>query len=145
MIKINEKEYYDYDVKIDWGKFEHIICDDKINWGKFEHVAAIDGSNEMAPFIKFNINNDIFIGIECNLSKENLLKLELNKLINLNKYISDITYEDEEGWISIITGNFDCKIIRTSDNLFKLDFFVKPNELDFNINIIEIKESIKLL
>ena len=145
MIKINEKEYYDYDVKIDWGKFQNVICDNKIIWGKFEHTVALNKLNEIAPFIKFNINNDIFIGIECNLSKESFLNLELNKLINLNKYISDITYEDEEGWISIVTENYDCNIIRTSDNLFKLDFFVKPNELDFNINIIEIKESIKLL
>ena len=143
MIKINGKEYCDYDIKIDWGKFEHIICDDKINWGKFEHGATIDELNEMAPFIKFNINNEIFIGIECILSKEEFLNLELNKLIKLNKYISDITYEDEKGWISIVTGNFDCKIIRISANLFKLDFFVKSDEYD--INDIEIKTDIYLL
>ena len=74
--------------------------------------------------------------------------MEINKKINLNKYISDITYEDKKGWISIVTGNYECNVTKVSNNRFKLEFLVEPDELDveeFDINNIEIETYVNLL
>lgn len=134
MIKINEKEYHNYDIKIDWGKFESKVCGRKIN-GE-------------SPFIIFNIENNIYIGLEFIFSKKMFNKMEINKKINLNKYISDITYEDKKGWISIVTGNYECNVTKVSNDNFKLEFLVEPNELDveeFGINNIEIETYVNLL
>lgn len=134
MIKINGKEYYNYDIKIDWGKFEAKVYGRKIN-GE-------------SPFIIFNIENNIYIGLELIFSKSMFDKIELNKKINLNKYISDITYEDKKGWISIVTGNYECNVTKVNNNRFKFDFLVQPDEFDadeFDINNIEIETYINLL
>ena len=134
MIKINEKEYHSYDIKIDWGKFEAKVCGRKIN-GE-------------SPFIIFNIENNIYIGLEFIFSKEMFNKMEINKKTNLNKYISDITYEDKKGWISIVTGNYDCNITKISTDCFNLDFLVELDEFHANelgINDIKIQKYIKLL
>lgn len=129
MIKINEKEYHNYDIKIDWGKFEAKVCGRKIN-GE-------------SPFIIFNIENNIYIGLEFIFSKEMFNKMEINKKINLNKYISDITYEDKKGWISIILEKYNCNINRINNHSFQLDFNISSYEFDM-LNI-EIKDIIKLL
>ena len=134
MIKINEKEYHNYDIKIDWGKFEAKVCGRKIN-GE-------------SPFIIFNIENNIYIGLEFIFSKKMFNKMEINKKINLNKYISDITYEDKKGWISIVTGNYECNVTKVKNDCLKLEFLVEPNELDveeFGINNIEIETYVNLL
>ena len=47
------------------------------------------------------------------------LKLETHS--NISQYVSDITYEDENGWISIIDGDYNCMIIKTSTNKFKIN------------------------
>lgn len=47
------------------------------------------------------------------------LKLETHS--NISQYVSDITYEDENGWISIIDGDYNCMITKTSTNNFKIN------------------------
>ena len=134
MIKINGKEYKNYETKASWGKFEAKVSGRKI-----------DGES---PFIMFNIENNIYIGLEFIFSKEMFNKIEINKKINLNKYISDITYEDKKGWISIVTGNYECNVTKISNDCFKLDFLVEPAELDVDelgINNIEIEAYVNLL
>ncbi len=129
MIKINDKEYKNYDIKVHWGNFEAKVCGEKV---KGE-----------APFVKFNIDNNIFIGLEFVFSKDMFINFELNKVIDLNHYISDITYEDEKGWSSIVIGKYDCNMIKTSEKDFQLNFYVESKEID-SITI-EIATNIKLL
>ena len=129
MIKINKDEYINYDTKITWGNFNAKVAGKEING--------------LAPFVRYNIENNIYIGIEFIFSKEMFESVELNKVINLNNYISDITYEDKNGWISIIINKYNCNITRVSYDTFKLDFSVETDE--FDINNIEIETNIKLL
>ena len=121
MIKINNKEYNNYDIEITWGDFDVVSNGEKRK-----------GS---APFIIFNIENNIFIGIETIISKDMWKNMNLNTKVNIERYISDITYKDEAGWISIITGKYNCNILRISEKEFKIEFCVESEEID-EINII---------
>ena len=44
-------------------------------------------------------------------------ELKINDKKDISKYISDITYEDKKGWISLITGNYNCFITKTKNKL----------------------------
>ena len=68
MIKINDTKYDNYDIKITWESFEFGIFDKKIKG--------------IAPYIMFNIKNNIIIGIETRLSKETLKNTNPNMMIN---------------------------------------------------------------
>ena len=129
MIKINKDEYFNYDIKITWGNFNAQVAGKKIEG--------------LAPFIQYNIENKIYIGIEFVFSKEMFESVELNKMININNYISDIIYEDKNGWISLIISKYNCNITRINQDTFKLELSLESNE--FDINSIEIKTDIKLL
>lgn len=59
-----------------------------------------------------------------------------NTRINIKKYISDITYEDETGWDSLIVGEYDCYIIRNSEKDFRIEFCLKYNEINIEIDTI---------
>lgn len=120
MIKINDKEYSNYNIKITWENFL-VSSYNKKRTG-------------IAPFITFNIENRIFIGLEFTFSKEMFENTKLNTRTNITEYLSDILYEDEKGWISIITGKYDCSITRTSENIFKIEFFVEAGDLNIIID-----------
>jgi len=111
MIIINNQEYNNYEIKIDWSNFS-VYSNGKRRIG-------------IAPFITFNIENNIFIGLEFTFSKEMFKDLELNKKINVEQYISDIVYEDEEGWISIINQEYNCNITRKDEINFKIEFCIE--------------------
>jgi hypothetical protein len=111
MIKINNDEYDQYDIKISWGKFV-----------AFSHGEKRTG---IAPFITFNIENNIFIGLELTISREMFQNIEIGTKIEINKYITDIIYEDEQGWISIGDAKYYCDILREDDKCLKINFYVK--------------------
>ena len=123
MIKINTKEYSRYTTKITWGDFE-VNSHDKKRTGK-------------SPFITFNIENNIFIGLELTFSKEMFENTKLHKEINIKQYVCDIIYENRNGWISIIDGKYDCNITKIGEREFKMKFFVEAEfyELKININV----------
>lgn len=125
MIRINDKEYSNYSTKVTWGNFEVFISGEK--------------SAGIAPFITFNIEDNIFIGLEFVFSKEMFENTQLNSEINVKKYIGDITFEDEKGWISITTGKYDCNITRISETEFKLELFVESEEIEPINMIIDTK------
>lgn len=129
MIKINNKQYDNYDTKIVRENFETILSGKKING--------------IAPFIEFNIKNNTLIGIETRLPKEILENMNINEKIDISKCLTDITYEDEKGWISIITGKYNCYLTRISNNSFKIELEIDSKELEkININI---NDNIELL
>ena len=129
MIKINDKLYNDYNIKISWGSFEKIYFDEILKG--------------ISPFIKFNLENNIFIGIETCFSKQQIENMKLNEKTNIKQYITDIIYEDENGWISIIIEEYDCDLTKINANEFKIEFFVNFEEdekyniaIDTNIELI---------
>lgn len=121
MIKINNIEYRNYNIKITWGDFE--VCTDNI-----KRIGV-------APFIALNIDDNIFIGLEFTFAKEMFEEIKLNDKINIDKYISDIQYEDDEGWVSVITGKYNCNIMRLNESEFKLELNVQE-EINIDIDTI---------
>ena len=121
MLKINNIKYTKYDTNIHWKNFER--THNKIK------------EKGIAPFLKFNIENKILIGLEFVYSKENWQNIPIDTKVNLNKYLIDITYEDNKGWISIITGTYNCTTTRISDTEYKLDLLIKEEYEEINITI----------
>ncbi len=83
MITINNKEYNDYLITKNWGKF------------------SIDSKKQekqgISPTITFNINDEIVIEVELTITKEELKSYEINKEIDIKKDISDILYNNKNG------------------------------------------------
>ena len=129
MIKINDNKYVEYNTKISWIDFERNSNNAEIVWGKAGHNLNAK-NDETAPFIEFNINNNILIGLEFSLSSKMLSEFPLNKQIDVSQYLSDITYEDEKGWISLITWDYKCTITKTAKNEYKLQFNILSNEIE---------------
>lgn len=119
MLKINDRKYNDYDIKVKWG-----------NFSAYSNGTKTSGT---APFITFNIKNSIFVGLEFIFSKEMFENTELNTVINIDKYISDITYEDEKGWASFITEKYNCNMTRINENIFKIEFYIESEEMNIII------------
>ncbi len=117
MIKINEREYEDYSTNISIIKYVHVNRKGK------------------APLICFK-NNDFIIRLETNLDVNILSNMELNIKDNITKYISDISYEDSEGWISLIYGEHDCYIERINNNSYRISLEINDEEFKININEI---------
>ena len=106
MITINGKQYNIDSKKISFGKYR-VTQDGKKRNGK-------------APFITFKFEN-ILLGLETIYDTKELKELNLDDKKDISKYISDITYEDEKGWISLITGNYKCFIQKIDNNKFIIE------------------------
>lgn len=127
MIVINEKKYNNVTYKVSFGKYS----------------ATQDGKkrNGEAPFISFKFNN-ILLGLETIYDKEWLKELKQNDKKDISKYISDITYEDEKGWISLITEQHKCYINRIEKNIFNIE--LECDAEDFEEIIISLNEKIEI-
>lgn len=120
MIKINNKKYDNYYTEIAWGTFDINSYDEKRTGN--------------SPFITFNLENNIFIGLELTFPDKGFKKMKMNIKTNINNYVSDITYEDEKGWTSLITKKYDCNITKTSEKNFIIEFYSISDELNINID-----------
>ena len=118
MIIINNKKYNEYSIKVSWGEFSVSHC------GKRR--------KGIAPFISFNIDNNKFVGLEFTFSDEMFKQMKENNKLNIKEYISDVLYEDERGWISIINSDYNCDITRIDEKNFKINFYIQAEE---NISI----------
>lgn len=117
MIKINNDEYKNYKTDIFWGNYERTY--NKVT------------KKGIAPSFQFNIKDKIFIGLELTFDKENFKLLNLQEKTNITDYLTDISYEDENGWCSIITeDNYNCTITKTNNNEYLLEFFIESIELN---------------
>ena len=130
MIIINENKYSIFDYKVSWGKF-YVSNNGKRRDGK-------------APFITFNIDNNKYIGLEFTFSDDMFKQMKVNVKTNLKEYISDILYDDEKGWISIIDGNYDIYLTRLSEKEFNINFCIKAHDVDEEFNIF-LDENISIL
>jgi len=130
MIIINENKYSIFDYKVSWGKF-YVSNNGKRRDGK-------------APFITFNIDNNKYIGLEFTFSDDMFKQMKVNVKTNLKEYISDILYDDEKGWISIIDGNYEIYLTRLSEKEFNINFCIKAHDVDEKFNIF-LDENISIL
>ena len=121
MININNKNYINYASNISWSNFEITKDNNKING--------------VSPTISFNIENNIFIEIETTIYNNIYNKFNFNTKTNITKYISDITYKDKDGWISLITENYNCTITKTNKNKFEIELHIKEKLHKKNITI----------
>lgn len=120
MIIIDDKEYTNYNVKITWDSF-YVISNNEKRTG-------------IAPFITFCINENIYLGLEFSFSKEMFKNIKFNNTKDVKKYLSDITYEDKSGWISIIIDKYICEITRINESDFKLYFSIESEVGNIIIN-----------
>ena len=122
MVVLNNKKYNDYNVDISWGDFSIFSGNEK--------------RSGVAPFITFNLNDNKMIGLELTFSKEMFEKMINGEKTNIEKYITDITYEDEKGWISLIISDCSCNIIRIDEKIFNIELCVKNDGIEeINISI----------
>ncbi len=129
MLKINNIKYNKFETKISWETFS-VTTNGRSKTG-------------ISPFIAFNVDN-ILIGLELTFSKEMFESIEIGIKTDIKKYISDITYEDNHGWISIIDGEYDCSVIRKSANIFHINFHVIANDSNDEYDIV-IDDELTLL
>ncbi len=59
-------------------------------------------------------------------------QMKVNIKTNVREYISDVLYEDDRGWISLINSEYDCDITRIDEKCFKMNFYINAEE---NISI----------
>lgn len=123
MLKINNTVYDNYEIEVLWGKY---------TWKK---------ETGLAPFIKFE-NDKFCIGLELRYSDVMFKETKLNIKKDITKYITDITYEDKKGWISLIISEYTCSITRIDNYNFKIEMNI--NSKDDNI-IIKTNETIKII
>lgn len=127
MITINNNKYTVQDIKVTFGNYNVSNKDKK--------------RNGQSPFIQFHTNNDLFIGIETTYDKAWLQELKTNDKKDITEYISDIAYEDENGWISLITGKYTCYLEKINHTNFRLELTCMAEECDEHFDI-SIKEDI---
>ena len=121
MIKINNKKYSNYSIEVYWGNIEVTVLGKKVK--------------NNSPFIQFNIEDNIFIGIETIIPKEILKSLNIDEEISINQYLTDIIYKDQKGWISVITGKYNCWVTRKSNSNFEIKADINQ-EINISINSI---------
>lgn len=121
MIKLNDKEYKNCEVDVRWGTF----------------VTCSQGQKRkgLSPFLTFCVNGEIFIGLELSFSKEMFENLENGVETSIDRYVTDITFEDESGWLSIYNGKHRCTVKRIAENEFKLCLEIRAKDLDDEFNI----------
>ena len=123
MIKINNKQYDNYDIKVTWGEFN-----------------TSDGGKKrfgIAPYITFHIDNIIkIIGLEFTFSKEMFLDTKINKKTNVKDFINIMFYnENEKEWDTPIIENYNCFITRKDEKVFNLDFRIEESKINILINV----------
>lgn len=120
LIIVNNKKYDKWEIRVIWGDFI-VRYQGKVRTG-------------IAPFLEFKLD-DNYLGLEFTFSKDMFNNLKIGEKTNIKKYISDITYEDENGWITINDGDYDCNIERIDESNFYIDFYVLANFEDEEYNI----------
>ena len=129
MIIINKKKYDKALIKVSCG----------------EYSVTQDGKNRkgIAPIIKIKLD-DIVLVLETNCDNKWLEELKINDKKDISKYISDISYEDEKGWVSLITGNYKCFINKVENNKYELEFNCEAEECNEYYKII-LKEKVEMI
>ena len=115
----------------------------KISFGEYSVIQNGKRREGLAPFILFNFD-DIFLGLETTYDKKWLEELKINDKKNISKYISDVTYEDEKGWMSLITRDMQCFIYKIDNNIFEIKFSCDTEECGEYYKIL-LNEKIEIM
>lgn len=107
----------------------------KVSFGEYNVTQDGKKRNGSAPFISFKFDN-VILGLETIYDKKWFEELKINDKKDISKYISDITYEDEKGWFSLITGNYNCFVTKTKNNMFSLEFSCEAEEIGEHYKIL---------
>ena len=107
----------------------------KVSFGEYNVTQDGKKRNGSAPFISFKVDN-VILGLETIYDKKWFEELKINDKKDISKYISDITYEDEKGWVSLITGNYNCFVTKTKNNMFSLEFSCEAEEIGEHYKIL---------
>lgn len=121
MILVNDLEYNKFETKILWGNFF-------VNYSGKKRCG-------IAPFITFHFD-DIVIGLEFTFSKEMFENTSVGIKTDIKEYISDITFEDKKGWISINDGQYDCSLTRINEKNFNIKFHILAYDNDDKYEIV---------
>ena len=113
MIKVNDKSYDNIPKKVSFGEYS-VTQDDKKRVGK-------------APVISFD-SDKMHLKIETIYDKKWLKELKINDKKDITKYISDVTYEEGKGWMSLTPGNCKCSIYRIDNDIFVIEFNCETEE-----------------
>lgn len=128
MITINKRNYQNPLIKVSFGEYN-------INYnGKKRKGEAI--------FLSFKLDN-IYIGLETIYDKNWLKELNINDKKDISSFISDITYEDEKGWLSLIGGACKCFVNRIENNMFIFSFNCETEECG-DYYTISVYEKVKI-
>ena len=114
----------------------------KVSFGEYSVTQDGKKRNGSAPFISFRFDN-VLLGLETIYDKKWLKELKISNKTDISKYISDITYEDEKGWISLITGNYNCFINKVENNKFVIEFRCETEECGEYYRIL-LNEEVKI-
>ena len=128
MIIINDKNYDNVLKKVSFGEY-NVNQDGKRR-------------NGSAPFISFKFGNTI-LGLETIYDKKWLKELKINDKKDISKYITDIAYEDEKGWVSSGLGNYNCFITKVKNNIFAIEFSCEVEECDEHY-VILLNEEVEI-
>lgn len=128
MITVNNKKYKDYIVEVEWGKF----------------ASNISGTMEegIAPIIRFILDNKM-IELELAYSDNKFKELEINKKVDLYKYLVGVSYKDDNGWMPIYDDNLTIYLTRINKDYFNIDFKINYTDFDEKINI-KMNDDLKL-
>ena len=140
MLIINNIEHEIQDIKTTFGLY-NVSDNGNTMFGGYNVSDNRKKRNSEAPFIKFYTKSNVFVGVETVYDKRWLQELKLNYKKDITRYTTDITFEDEAGWVSLITGTYTCFLERISQNEFKLELSCKAYECDEEFNIL-ISENI---
>lgn len=118
---------------INGKNFDNVLK--KVSFGEYNVTQDGKKRNGSAPFISFKFDN-ILLGLETIYDKKWLEKLKINDKKDISKYISDIPYEDEKGWISLETGDYSCFITKIKKDVFAFEFSCEAEECGEHLKIL---------
>lgn len=124
MITINKITYNNPIIRVTFGKYE-----------KKKLGNIIKGESPIITLTK----DQIYIRLETTYDKNLFSKLIIGNKADISDSISDISYEDKDGWISLIYGYHKCIVERINDKVFnfKLDCITDEGQKSYNISINE--------
>lgn len=110
---------------------------------KYEKNSYVDGKKisekGLSPVFIIKADSNNILRIETNYNINNL-DLVVGK-IDITKYITDISYEDVNGWITLIDSDFKVVLNRVK-NEYNILLNLETNEFELE-NIYIIDESVK--
>lgn len=128
MIIINDNEYNINNIKVTYGNYS-VVQDGKKREG-------------ISPIIYFKYDK-FDVRVETVYNQKCLNEMQYNTIVDITKYISDISYEDEKGSKSLIYSNYSCKLNKLENKLFNIELICNYEEKEEKLQIY-ISENINI-